>query len=166
MALLRQVTQAPIGWEEISHEAWHLQTCCYGDTAAPNLQHSFTAVTEGSTAISWQHMVTAVSKLQYYNTNTQGNTSFSEQWFPATPQSVVIVSHFYFFRTKSGQTITCYSHNNVNMFELYLQIKNFPQWKWEHCSVSGILLQYSKWRRDNVVWLQYSQWRRDNVVWL
>lgn len=34
--LLRQVTEAPIGGEKLSHEAWHLQAGCHGDTATPN----------------------------------------------------------------------------------------------------------------------------------
>lgn len=46
--LLRQVAEAPIGGEEITHKARHLQARRYGNTTAPNLQHSFTPV---STAI-------------------------------------------------------------------------------------------------------------------
>lgn len=42
--LLRQVTEAPIGWQEITHKARHLQARHYGDTTTPNLQHSFTTV--------------------------------------------------------------------------------------------------------------------------
>ncbi len=46
--LLRQVAEAPIGGEEITDKAWHLQARHYGNTTTPNLQHSFTTV---STAI-------------------------------------------------------------------------------------------------------------------
>lgn len=38
--LLRQVAQASIGAQEITHEPRHLQACADSDASTPNLQHS------------------------------------------------------------------------------------------------------------------------------
>lgn len=54
--LLRQVTEATIGWQEITHKAWHLQARHYGDTTTPNLQHRFTTVK----CCSWYCCSTAI----------------------------------------------------------------------------------------------------------
>lgn len=53
--LLWQVTQAQIGREEISHEAWDLQTCHYSDAPTPNLKHSFTNITTVSNVNSYHN---------------------------------------------------------------------------------------------------------------
>lgn len=63
--LLWQVAEAPIGWKEITHEARHLQARYYGDSTAPNLQHSLTTV---STATLGVYSITGV----WYSTHCEG----------------------------------------------------------------------------------------------
>lgn len=43
VGLLRQVTEALIGRDKLSHEARHLQAGRHGDAAAPHLQHKHQA---------------------------------------------------------------------------------------------------------------------------